>query len=407
MFYDRIVVKYGELSIKGKNRNQFIKRMIQTIKYKCRKLERIQFDIQPQRLYIILNGEDPQKVIACLNQVFGIHAYSLAVKATLDMDAIKSLATELIQHEITEPVTFKVETHRSYKAFPLTSLEISKEVAAHVLKHTNMLTVDVKKPEVTLLVDVRADGVYLSLKDIKGLGGLPIGVDGKGLLMISGGIDSPVAGFMMQKRGLYLEAIHFASPPYTSVQSKQKVIDLLQKIAVYHPNGKLKLHVVPFTELQKAIYQYCPDHYGITLMRRMMYRISEIVAKQNDCKVIVNGESLGQVASQTIDSMYAINDVTSMPVLRPLVAFDKMEIIEIATKIGTYDISILPYEDCCTVFVPKHPVIKPDLTKIYQFEQGFDFNALIKKAIENIETIMIDEDKKIDLLLEEKINDLF
>jgi tRNA uracil 4-sulfurtransferase len=407
MLYDRILVKYGELSIKGKNKNRFIDRMINTIKFKCSKLEKLYFEKRHSRLYIHLNGEDYQEVIKCLNKVFGLHAYSLAVKTTLDIEKIKEKSLELIQEEITENVTFKVNTHRSNKNFPIQSMDVSRQVASYVLKGCSNLKVDVNKPEVTLNIDIRQEGVYLMLKEVKGLGGLPVGVDGKGMLMISGGIDSPVAGYLIQKRGLYIEAIHFASPPYTNIQAKQKVVDLLQKIAIYHPDGKLKLHVIPFTEIQRAIYQYCPANYGITIMRRMMYRISEEVAKLNDALVIVNGESLGQVASQTIESMRAINEVTNMPVLRPLVAMDKLEIIGISKKIDTYNTSILPFEDCCTIFIPENPVIKPDLEKVHEYEAAFDFTPLMKEAIERREEIILDENQPLDLVLDDKSEQLF
>lgn len=405
--YDRIVVKYGELTVKGKNKKIFVNRVIQTIKNKCAKLEKLTYEKRHDRFYIILNGEDHNEVAKCLNKVFGVHAYSLAVRCDNDIEIIKQKALELIKEQVTEKVTFKVNTKRANKQFPMESMEVTRHVAGFVLANTEHLTVDVHKPEVTLTIEVRFEGTYLMLNDVRGLGGLPVGVDGKGMLMISGGIDSPVAGYMVQKRGLYIEAVHFASPPFTNIQAKQKVIDLLQKLAVYHPNGKLKLYVVPFTDLQRAIYKHVPGNYGITLMRRMMYRISEIIAKQNDAKVLVNGESLGQVASQTIDSMFAINEVTSMPVLRPLVAMDKLEIIDIAKKIDTYDISILPFEDCCTVFVPEHPVIKPDMKKIEKYEQNFDFTSLIEEAVQNVEVIILDEEKQLNLLIDESVESLF
>lgn len=408
MLYDRIVIKYGELTLKGKNKKQFTNQLIRTIKRKCRHLENLEFEKRHDRLYILLHGTDYKDVVNALNKVFGIHAYSLAAFTESEMDKIKDLAVKLIQEEVNKPVTFKVKTKRVNKQFPLDSMDITREVAGHVLKNCDQLTVDVKNPEVTLSIEVRFEGTYLMLDDMPGLGGLPVGVDQhKGMLMISGGIDSPVAGYLMQKRGLYLDAVHFASPPYTNIQAKQKVIDLLQKLAVYHPNGKLRLFVIPFTKLQQAIYQHCPAKYGITIMRRMMYRISERLAKKEDCLVIINGESLGQVASQTLESMAVINEVTNMPVLRPLVAMDKLEISRIAEKIGTYDISILPYEDCCTIFIPEHPVIKPDLEKTIKYESNFDYESLIDEAIENVEVIVIDEQQKIDLLLDESVEQLF
>lgn len=408
MVYDRIVVKYGELTLKGKNKREFTDRLIKTIKEKCKHLDRLTFEKRHDRFYILLNGTDYHEVVQALNKVFGIHAYSLAAFTELDLDKVKELAVLLIKDQVKEPATFKVKTKRVNKNFPLGSMEITREVASYVLRHCKHLTVDVKNPQVTLSIEVRYEGVYLMLDDIPGLGGLPVGVDhSRGLLMISGGIDSPVAGYLMQKRGLVIDAIHFESPPYTSVQAKQKVIDLLEKLAVYHPNGKIRLFIVPFTKMQKAIYQHCPAKYGITIMRRMMYRISERVARRENDLVIINGESLGQVASQTLESMYVINEVTNLPVLRPLVAMDKLEIMKIAEKIGTYPISILPYEDCCTIFIPEHPVTKPDLEKVKEYEANFDFASLIEEAIANIELLIIDEQKKTNLLLDDSVANLF
>ena len=407
MLYDRILIKYGELSIKGKNKKIFISQMIKTIKKKCAKLEHLTYDKRYDRFYILLNGEDEQEVGNCLNKVFGLHSYSLAVKCPSDIEKIKDVSLQLIKEEVTNDVTFKVKTKRAEKQFPIPSMDVSRQVSKHVLHQCSNLTVDVNNPEVTLKIEIRGEATYIMLNEIKGLGGLPVGVDGKGMLMISGGIDSPVAGYMIQKRGLYLEAIHFASPPYTNILSKQKVVDLLQKIAVYHPNGKLKLHVIPFTNMQKEINNHFPDNYSITIMRRMMYRISERVAKMQDALVLVNGESLGQVASQTIESIAAINEVTNMPVFRPLVSLDKLEIIKISRKIDTYDISILPYEDCCTIFVPKSPVTKPFLKKIHYEESNFDYETLIQEAIDNKEEIIIDEDKPLNLINSEPIEQLF
>ena len=408
MIYDRIVVKYGELTLKGKNKRDFTNQLIRTIKNKCRHLERLTFEKRHDRFYIILNGTDYKDVVKALNKVFGIHAYSLAAFTELDMDKIKDVAVQLVKSEIKEPVTFKVKTKRANKQFPLQSMDVTREVAAHVLRNVDNLTVDVKHPQVTLSIEIRYEGAYLMLNDIPGLGGLPVGVDKhKGMLMISGGIDSPVAGYLMQKRGLMIDAIHFESPPYTNIQAKQKVVDLLEKLAIYHPDGKIRLFVIPFTKMQQAIYKYCPPKYGITLMRRMMYRISERLAKRENNLVIINGESLGQVASQTLESMHVINEVTNMPVIRPLVAMDKIEIMKIAQQIDTYDISILPYEDCCTIFIPANPVIKPSLEKVKKYEANFDYEALIEEALENVEVIIIDENKKTNLLLDESVTELF
>jgi thiamine biosynthesis protein ThiI len=313
-----------------------------------------------------------------------------------EIDDMKALALEIINEMPKVPTTFKVETKRAQKQFPMTSGEISRGVGAHLLINTEHLSVDVHQPDVTVFVEVR-EGTFIMAEHIKGLGGFPVGISGKGLLMISGGIDSPVAGYLMQKRGVEIEAIHLASPPYTSVRSKQKVLDLMEKNAHYAPVDEIKVHVVPFTELQTAIYENIPNSYTMTVMRRMMYRVAEGIAKKREILVLANGESLGQVASQTLASMYAINAVTSMPIIRPVATLDKNEIIEIAKHIDTYDISIRPYEDCCTVFVPEHPATNPSLEKCIEFEQNFDFDSLVQKCIDETEIITVRAGEMIEL----------
>jgi thiamine biosynthesis protein ThiI len=407
MLYDRILVKYGELTIKGKNKISFIHHINRTIKEKCKNLPKLQFISKYERFYIILNGEDYQKVINCLNKVFGLHSYSLVAKCESNLEAIKALATKIITSEITEKSTFKVETKRSDKSFQLTSIETSKAVASHVLRNTPLLTVDVKKPQVLLQIEIRSEGTYISTKEIHGLGGLPVGMDGKGLLMLSGGIDSPVAGYLVQKRGVGVDVIHFSSPPYTSVRAKQKVCELAEKLAHYAHNSKIMVYNIPFTKLQKAINDICPSSYQITIMRRMMYRISEKVALKNNLLLLINGENIGQVASQTLQSMYAINSVTTMPVIRPVATLDKLEIIDIARKIDTYEISIQPYEDCCTIFVPKNPVTRPEIKKCLEYEKIFNYNDLIDECIDNIEVINIYAGDRINLVDNGDIEQLF
>ncbi len=407
MLYDRILVKYGELTIKGKNKYSFIQQTIKTIKEKCKNFSKLEYISHYERFYILLNGENHEEVIKALNLVFGLHAYSLAAKCDSNLDDIKALALKVTQEEITKITTFKVETKRADKLFPLTSLEVSRDVASYVLKNTPNLVVDVKKPEVKLQIEIRTEGTYISTKEISGLGGLPVGMDGKGMLMLSGGIDSPVAGFLIQKRGVAIDVIHYASPPYTSNQAKQKVIDLTEKLAHYAPSNMIKIHNVPFTKLQKAIYENCPKNYNITIMRRMMYRIAEKIAIKNKVLVLVNGENVGQVASQTLQSMYVINEVTSMPIIRPVATMDKLEIISIAKKIDTYDISIRPYEDCCTIFVPENPVTKPELNKCVEYEASFDYESLIMECLENIELIRIKAGESTQLFTETDINNLF
>ena len=409
MIYDRILVRYGELSIKGRNRKYFKNALHKIIRRKLRALENITYEVTRDRFYIILNGTAPELVTEQLDKVFGLQSYSLAARCENEIDVIKALALDIINEQPKVPTTFKVETKRAHKQFPMQSGEISRGVGAHLLINTDHLSVDVHNPDMMVYVEVRREGTFIMAEHIKGLGGFPVGISGKGLLMISGGIDSPVAGYLMQKRGVEIEAIHFASPPYTSVRSKQKVLDLMEKNAHYAPTDSVKVHIVPFTELQTAIYENIPNSYTMTVMRRMMYRIAEGVAKKRDILVLANGESLGQVASQTLASMYAINAVTNMPIIRPVATLDKNEIIDIAKKIDTYEISIRPYEDCCTVFVPEFPATNPSLEKCIEFEQKFDFEPLIQKCIDDTEIITVRAGEIIEL--EDNtacaINDLF
>lgn len=406
MVYDRILVRYGELSVKGKNRKYFQNALHQAIRFKLKAFDQLAFEVTRDRFYIILNGTDSNLVSEKLGQVFGLQSFSLAAKTTKDIDAIKKLALELIKDQYPEPTTFKVETKRADKNFFMESGEISRTVGGFLLAKTENLTVNVHQPDMILNVEVRTEGAYVMAGAIRGLGGFPVGSAGKGLLMISGGIDSPVAGYLMQKRGVELEAIHFASPPYTSDRSLQKVIDLLKKTAVYAAKGEIKLHIVSFTKLQEAIHAQMPDSYEMTIMRRMMYRVAEGLANQRGIKVLGNGESLGQVASQTLASMHAINAVTAMPIIRPVATYDKLEIIDIAKKIDTYETSILPFEDCCAVFVPKSPATNPTKERCEEYEARFDFEPLIQTCIDEIETRVISVDATGVAGLDAEIDDL-
>ena len=393
MVYDRILVRYGELSIKGKNRKHFKNALHRAIRFKLKPFSDLKFEISRDRFYIILNGVDASKVSEKLDEVFGLQSYSLAAKTENDIDAIKKLALEVVTEQYPGPTTFKVETKRADKSFVMQSGEISRSVGGFLLAKTENLTVNVHQPDMILNVEVRREGSFVMAGATKGLGGFPVGSSGKGLLMISGGIDSPVAGYLMQKRGVALEAIHFASPPYTSDRSLQKVIDLLKKTAVYAAAGQIKLHIVPFTKLQEEIHKEMPDSYEMTIMRRMMYRIAEGVARNRGIMVLANGESLGQVASQTLASMNAINAVTAMPIIRPVATYDKLEIIEIAQRIDTYETSILPFEDCCTIFVPKSPATNPTKELCEKYEAGMDFDQLVEDCVQNIETRIISIDR--------------
>ena len=377
-----IMIKYGELSTKKDNIKVFIDKLNSNVSKKLADYD-VSISKNKVRMFIDIKDYNEVDIISKLKEVFGIHSIVVCYKCNKSIEDINILAKELIDKE--NITTFKVETNRADKSFKYNSLEVSKMVGAYLLKNVNGLKVDVHNPEITLHVEIRDDNTYLYTKEIKGLGGYPVGIQGKGLLMLSGGIDSPVAGFLASKRGIDIDCIYFDSPPHTSLEAKNKVITLAKKLCNYGNN--INLYVIPFTEIQLAIYKNIEPTYMITILRRMMYRISERVAKMTKSRIIINGESIGQVASQTLNSMYVINNVTSYPVIRPVACLDKLEIIEIAKNIDTYETSILPYEDCCTIFVPKHPVINPNLDKCIYFETLIDYEKLIDEAIENMTKI--------------------
>ena len=376
------MIKYGELSTKKDNIKVFIDKLNSNVSKKLADYD-VSISKNKVRMFIDIKDYNEVDIISKLKEVFGIHSIVVCYKCNKSIEDINILAKELIDKE--NITTFKVETNRADKSFKYNSLEVSKMVGAYLLKNVNDLKVDVHNPEITLHVEIRDDNTYLYTKEIKGLGGYPVGIQGKGLLMLSGGIDSPVAGFLASKRGIDIDCIYFDSPPHTSLEVKNKVITLAKKLCNYGNN--INLYVIPFTEIQLAIYKNIEPTYMITILRRMMYRISERVAKMTKSRIIINGESIGQVASQTLNSMYVINNVTSYPVIRPVACLDKLEIIEIAKNIDTYETSILPYEDCCTIFVPKHPVINPNLDKCIYFETLIDYEKLIDEAIENMTKI--------------------
>lgn len=376
------MIKYGELSTKKDNIKVFIDKLNSNVSKKLADYD-VSISKNKVRMFIDIKDYNEVDIISKLKEVFGIHSIVVCYKCNKSIEDINILAKELIDKE--NITTFKVETNRADKSFKYNSLEVSKMVGAYLLKNLNDLKVDVHNPEITLHVEIRNDNTYLYTKEIKGLGGYPVGIQGKGLLMLSGGIDSPVAGFLASKRGIDIDCIYFDSPPHTSLEAKNKVITLAKKLCNYGNN--INLYVIPFTEIQLAIYKNIEPTYMITILRRMMYRISERVAKMTKSRIIINGESIGQVASQTLNSMYVINNVTSYPVIRPVACLDKLEIIEIAKNIDTYETSILPYEDCCTIFVPKHPVINPNLDKCIYFETLIDYEKLIDEAIENMTKI--------------------
>ena len=374
-----IFIKYGELTTKKGNRNVFIKKLTNNIK---NILGNINYSMKSDRSRIYIESSDIDTVVEKLKNIFGIHSIVIAYKVDNNSDTIIDSVYELVKCESFK--TFKVDTKRADKRFEVHSMDFNKMVATKILKNMNV-SVDVHNPELHIKIEIRVEGTFIYFNEIKGLGGYPVGIQGKSLLMLSGGIDSPVAGYLALKRGVDIECLYFESPPHTSDQAKNKVITLANIINKY--SGNIKVHIVPFTKIQEMILRNVKEEYIITIMRRMMYRIAQKFAKMNKMQVIFNGESIGQVASQTLSSMNVINNVCDIPVIRPVACMDKIEIIDIAKKVGTYETSILPYEDCCTVFVPTHPVINPTLDKCILYEKNFDYETLIDEAINNIETI--------------------
>jgi len=373
------MIKYGELTTKKDNRTFFIKKLVSNIKNILKDFE---YEIKYDRVRMYIKSNNIDEIAKKLSKVFGIHGIVICHKVNTNTDNIKEKVLEILKEVNFN--TFKVETKRADKSFSISSMEFNNIIGGLVLRNFNC-KVDVHNPEIMIHIEIRNDGTYIYLNEIKGSGGYPVGIQGKGLLMLSGGIDSPVAGYLALKRGVDIECLYFESPPHTSLEAKNKVIKLASIINEY--SGNIKVHIVPFTKLQETIYKEVPPNYMITIMRRMMYRIADIYSKKIKCEIIVNGESIGQVASQTITSMSVINSVTNMPVIRPVACMDKLEIIDLSNKIGTYETSILPFEDCCTIFVPKHPIINPKIEKCLEYETRFDYNSLIDECINNIEVI--------------------
>ena len=381
-----ILIKYGELTTKKANRNLFINILCDNVKSA---LKNYHVNIIKNRVRMFIETDDNiNEIVDVLKDIFGIHSIVVAYKVDTNTDIIKEKVLEVVK-EI-DFNTFKVDTRRTDKNFNIPSMEFNNIIGGLILRNIPNKKVDVHNPDYTLKIEIRHDYTYIYSKEINGAGGYPVSVAGKGLLMLSGGIDSPVAGYMAMKRGVKLECIYFESPPHTSIQAKNKVKTLVNKLNRYQPS--IKLHVINFTNIQEAIYKNIDPTYMITIMRRMMYRISERVMYQNNCHILINGESIGQVASQTLTSMQVINNVSNVPVIRPVSCLDKLEIIEIAKKIDTYETSILPYEDCCTIFLPKHPVINPELSKAIEYENIFDYETLIQEAVKSHEIIVISND---------------
>ena len=387
-----ILIKYGELTTKSGNRNLFINILYNNIK---KALEGYNVKIIKNRVRMFIETEDNiEEIVSILKNIFGIHSIVIAHRVNTNTKDIEEKVLEIAKN--TSFKTFKVETDRADKSFPIPSMDFSRRIGSLLLKNIDGIKVDVHNPEYLLKIEIREDYTYIYEKEVKASGGYPVGVAGHGLLMLSGGIDSPVAGYLAMKRGIKLECVYFESPPHTSVMAKNKVKTLVEKLTKYDAN--ITLHIVRFTDIQEAIYKNIDPTYMITIMRRMMYRIANKIMEKNKLLCLINGESVGQVASQTLTSMKVINSVTNVPVIRPVACLDKLEIIDISRKIDTYETSILPYEDCCTIFLPKHPVINPDIDKAIEYENSFDYNKLIEEAISTREVIKIKKNiKKFDI----------
>lgn len=379
-----ILVKLGEIALKGLNRRTFEDILIKNIKRRLYKFGRFEVVSAQSTIRItpLSDDIDLDEVSQEIGKIFGIVAYSRACVTEKDMEAIKRFAAEYLKQELLDVKTFKVESKRSDKKFPLGSPEISREVGGYLLSKYPHLGVDVHNPDITVTVEVRDFAAYVHGMVMEGAGGLPVSCGGKAAILISGGIDSPVAAYMMAKRGLELTAVHFASPPYTSARAEEKVRDLLTIVSRY--SGKMDMYTVPFTKIQEEIQKNCPEELFTIIMRRMMMVISQRIAQQCGCQALITGESLGQVASQTIGAIACTDEVAQMPVFRPLIGMDKKEIIEISRRIDTFETSCLPYEDCCTVFTPKHPRTRPKAEYVRRAEQAVDWEDMINEAVAGV-----------------------
>lgn len=389
--YKAFLIKYAEIAIKGKNRYIFEDALVAQIKYQLKNVEgKFRIVKEMGRIFIYTEGEfDYDETIEALKRVFGI--FSICPAVVLEDEGFEKLSQEVTEYVKRlygeKALTFKVNTRRNKKTYPMQSMEISSALGGSILDACPNMKVDVHKPDVFVNVEIR-NKIYLYSENIPGPGGMPLGTNGSAMLLLSGGIDSPVAGYMIAKRGVTLDAVYFHAPPYTSERAKQKVVDLAKLVAKY--SGPIRLHVVNFTDIQLYIYDKCPHEELTIIMRRYMMKIAEEFAKKDGCLGLITGESIGQVASQTIHSLAATNDVCTMPVFRPVIGFDKQEIVDVALKINTYETSILPYEDCCTIFVAKHPVTKPNLQIIKRSEEKLQekIDEMMREAVETAETII-------------------
>ncbi|WP_019779364.1 tRNA uracil 4-sulfurtransferase ThiI [Streptococcus sobrinus] len=403
MQYSEIMIRYGELSTKGKNRMRFINKLRCNIQDVLSIYPEVQVTADRDRGHVFLNGSDYHPVAESLKQIFGIQAFSPVYKLKKDMTILRQAVQEIMTGLYHEGLTFKVSSKRSDHKFELDSRELNQDLGSAVFDVLPNIKAQMKKPDITLKVEIRDEAAYISYEEIKGAGGLPVGTAGKGMLMLSGGIDSPVAGYLALKRGVDIEAVHFASPPYTSPGALKKAQDLTRKLTKF--GGNIQFIEVSFTEIQEEIKAKAPEAYLMTLTRRFMMRITDRIRQERHGLVIINGESLGQVASQTLESMQAINAVTSTPVIRPVVTMDKLEIIDIAEKIDTFQISIQPFEDCCTIFAPDRPKTNPKIKNVEQYEARLDVEGLVERAVAGIKVSEITPDNQADAV-DQLIDDL-
>lgn len=394
---DLMLVRYGDLLLKGKNLKYFTRTVNQLIQEKLEGLA-VDYDFRHDRAYLMLNDVNPIEVTKRLAYVTGVYSFSLVSKTSVDYDAIADVSVMLIEAKLQgKAASFKVETKRADKDIPITSMEISKLVSGKILRKIPLLTVDVHHPDIQLDIEIRKDGAYVFIDEIKGIGGYPVPMGGKAIVLLSGGIDSPVAGFLAMKKGIEIECVHFESTPMTSIESVQKVIDLTAVLARYHPQNSIKLHLVPFLALHELLIKMVPESYLITIMRRMMLRIATIIESNVQAKAIVTGDSIGQVASQTLESMNAIQHVTKSLIIRPLASFDKLDIMNLAREIETLAISNRPFSDCCSVYVPKNPSIRPEAFFAEKFEFKLPYQALIDDIVSKVVTLNVNADNQVDI----------
>lgn len=396
--YNRILVRYGDLTLKGKNQKYFVQAINQLIFDKCEDLN-LTYELNHDRMYIILNDTPIEVIEKRLSYVTGLYSYSKVIKCAVDFDEIKTQSIALLKQIVPQTgITFKVDTKRADKNFPMASMDFSRKLSVEVLRNVPHLIVDVRNPKLVLQVEIRKDGAFIFCGQTLGVGGFPTPIAGRAAVMLSGGIDSPVAAYLAMKKGLEVDLIHFESTPLTPLESVQKTIDLAEVLARYAPKNKIRLHLVPFRPIHEEIIKNIPESYNITIMRRMMYRISSRILTKNKLDAMITGDSLGQVASQTLESLHCIGEVTSKLILRPLTSYDKLDIIKIAKEIETLEISNRPFSDCCSVYIPKSPAIRPQSYLAKSYEKSFPYDEMIDEVIPNIKTLVLSSHEHFDII---------